>query len=28
VEGELEEMISALQAADLAERLKDSALSA
>src|SRR5213595_487067 len=28
IEGELEEMISALQAADLAERLKDSALSA
>src|SRR5882757_7103641 len=28
MEGELEEMISALQAADLAERLKDSALSA
>jgi peptide chain release factor 1 len=26
IEGELEEMISALQAADLAERLKDSAL--
>ena len=28
IEGDLEEMISALQAADLAERLKDSALSA